>query len=86
MNVNVLVPTPVLSASSDLQQSPSDYQPSVNVLPVNAVRRASEVPLTDSSCGHEAQQQLTPDEIRPASLLNQDQVNIRLIETRIGLS
>lgn len=75
MNVNVLVPTAVLSTPSHLQQPPSDFQPSVNILPVNTITQASEVPLIDTSCGHETQQQITPDETRPASLLNQDQVN-----------
>lgn len=87
MNVNVLVPTAVLSTPSHLQQPQSDFQPSVNIVPVNTITQVPEVvPLIDSSYGHETQQQITPDENRPASLLNQEQVNRSLVEKQIHLS
>lgn len=75
MNVNALTPTaPIVSAPSDLQQPPTHFQPSVNIIPVNAITQPLEVTPTDNSCDHANQQQITHDEIRPASLLNHNQV------------
>lgn len=75
MNVNVLVSSAVLPTPLDLQSPPTDVQPSVNILPVNAMTQSSEVIPTDTVSSFGTQQQITPEEIRPASLLNQDQVN-----------
>lgn len=75
MNVNVLAPTEVLSRPSDQQQAPSDFQPSVNISPINAVTQPTEVSHIENLSNIGNQHQITADEIRPASLLNQDQVN-----------
>lgn len=75
MNVNALAPTEVLSRPSDQQQPPSDFQPSLNISPINAITHPSEVSPTENSSNIGNQHQITPEEIRPASLLNQDQVN-----------
>ncbi len=82
MNVNAITPTTVLTTpSSDLPLPPLDFQPSVNVIPVNSVipQPQPEIVPTDTSSDQgttqQQQQQITPDDYQPIVLLNHDQVN-----------